>query len=110
MANSDNYVAFVLDQLSDIEELTSRPMFGGLGLYSDALFFGIIFSDILYFKVNEKTRGAYEREGAKPFKPYAGRPTTMHYYEVPGRVLEDGEELTKWARRAIRAARDKANP
>jgi TfoX/Sxy family transcriptional regulator of competence genes len=28
----------------------------------------------------------------------------MQYYEVPAQVLEDGEKLTKWARRAIAIA------
>ena len=79
-------------------------MFGGTGLYSGDLFFGIVFSDTLYLKVNATTRTAYVRAGMKPFKPYRDRPTKMRYYEVPVRVLEDRDELTKWARQAISVA------
>jgi DNA transformation protein len=104
MTTSDNFLAFVLDQLSGVEDLTARPMFGGTGLYSSLVFFGIVFYDILYLKVDDSTRKPYERAGMKPFKPYADRPTTMQYFEVPTQVLEDGEELTKWARRAIAVA------
>jgi DNA transformation protein len=97
-------VDFVLDQLGEVEELRARPMFGGTGLYSGDVFFGIIFSDTLYLKVNATTRAAYVRAGMKPLKPYQDRPTTMQYYEVPASVLEDREELTKWARQAITVA------
>ena len=95
------FLDFVLDQLSAIDAVTARRMFGGYGLYAGDIFFAIIFSDVLYLKVNDSTRGAYLRAGMQPFKPYSDRPTTFQYYEVPMRVLEDSEELTKWARRAI---------
>ncbi len=98
------FVDFVLDQLTDVDAVSARRMFGGTGLYAGEVFFGIIFFDTLYLKVNDSTRGAYERAGMKPFKPYADRPTTMEYYEVPAHVLEDREMLTKWARRAVSVA------
>jgi DNA transformation protein len=94
----------VVDQLSGVDNLLSRPMFGGIGLYAGTVFFGIIFRDILYLKVDDLTRADYERAGMKPFRPYAPRTTTMQYYEVPAGVLENGEDLTAWARKAIAAA------
>ena len=94
----------MLDQLADIDGLSARSMFGGTGLYAGDAFFGIVFFDTLYLKVNAVTRRAYVRAGMKPFKPYANRPTKMQYYEVPVRVLEDSDELTKWARQAIATA------
>ena len=101
---ADGFLAFVLDQLDGIEHVTSRAMFGGTGLYAGSVFFGIIYRDILYLKVDARTRPDYERAGMKPFTPYASRPTTMQYYEVPAEVLEDGEDLAAWARKAIAAA------
>jgi len=101
---SPAFVDFVLDQLGEIDALSARSMFGGTGLYSADVFFGIVFSDTLYLKVDAATRAAYVRAGMKPFKPYRDRPTTMRYYEVPARVLEDRDELTKWARQAIAVA------
>ena len=38
------------------------------------------------------------------FKPYADKPMTMSYYQVPARVVEDAEELTTWVRASIRVA------
>lgn len=104
MKTSDGFLSYVLDQLEDIEHIVSRPMFGGTGLYAGTVFFGIIFKDILYLKVDDRTRDDYERAGMKPFRPYAPRKTTMQYYAVPAAVLENGDDLTAWARKAIAAA------
>lgn len=106
---SDGFLAFVLDQLDGIEHVVSRPMFGGTGLYAGTVFFGIIYHDVLYLKVDARTRGDYERAGMRPFAPYAPRTTTMQYYEVPAGVLENGEDLTAWARKAIAAAERSAS-
>ena len=100
----DGFLAYVLDQLDGIEDIVARPMFGGTGLYAGTVFFGIIYRDILYLKVDDRTRGDYVRAGMKPFTPCAPRTTKMQYYEVPTGILENGEELTAWAREAIRAA------
>src|SRR5688572_22406158 len=75
--------AFVLEQLRDAGEITPRAMFGGVGLYCNGTFFGIIADDVLYFKVDDETRAGYESRGMSPFRPYPDRPATMQYYEVP---------------------------
>ena len=104
LRSSASFERFVLDQLADLGPVTSRKMFGGVGLYCDDVFFGIVARDELYLKVDERTRAKYEAAGMHPFKPYANRPTTMRYYAVPLEVLESGIELTKWARDAVAAA------
>ncbi len=109
MNTRDGFLAYVLDQLSGVENLLSRPMFGGVGLYTGTVFFGIIHRDILYLKVDDRTRADYERAGMKPFTPYAPRTTTMQYYEVPAGVLENGEDLCAWAHKAIAAAERSAS-
>jgi DNA transformation protein and related proteins len=109
MKTRSGFLAYVLDQLDGIDDVVSRPMFGGTGLYAGTVFFGIIFHDILYLKVDAQTRVEYERVGMKPFMPYAPRTTTMQYYEVPAGVLENGEDLTAWARKAIAAAERSAS-
>jgi DNA transformation protein len=101
---SDQFRAFVLDQLEALGEVTPRSMFGGVGLYNNGTFFGIIAADVLYLKVDDENRGDYERRGSKPFKPYARLPGTMQYYAVPVDVLESGFELARWARKSVAAA------
>ena len=95
---------FVLDQLAGVRELRPKRMFGGIGLYSGARFFGIVAADELFFKADDVNRGAYEAAGSEPFRPVAARPVSMSYWRVPIEVLEDAAELRVWAQAAIRAA------
>ena len=95
---------FVLDQLAGLPGIRARAMFGGVGLYADDLFFGILASDVLYFKVDDSNRQDYELAGARPFKPYADRAMTMPYYAVPIEILEDAATLVQWATRAVAVA------
>jgi len=104
MATSSGFADYVLDQLRDIEDVRLRRMFGGVGIYSRECFFGIIFRNVLYFKVDDVNRTEYVRAGMKPLKPYSDRPTTMQYFAVPLHVLEDADECGRWARRALDAA------
>ena len=101
---SASFRAFVLDQLNEAGDVLPRSMFGGVGLYCEGVFFGIIAGDVLYLKVDDTTRPDYERAGMGPFMPYPRRGGTMRYYAVPADVLENAAELGRWARRAIRVA------
>ena len=105
MRVSSGFREFVLGQLEDIPDLYAKPMFGGIGLYSGDVFFGIVAGDVLYFKVDETNRADYEQAGSRPFKPYADRPVTMQYYSVPTAAVEDAGAVARWARRSIAVAR-----
>ena len=104
LGSAPGFEAFVLDQLAGLGGVTSRKMFGGVGLYCGGVFFGIIARDELYLKVDEQTRGRYEAAGKQSFKPYGDRPMTMEYYAVPVGILESVTDLEKWARDAVQAA------
>ncbi len=97
---ADSFKDFVLDQLGQIPELTSRAMFGGHGLYQQERFFGIIHKGRLYLKTNVATQPAYASRGMQPFRPN-GKQILTRYYEVPVEILEDAEQLLLWARSAV---------
>jgi DNA transformation protein and related proteins len=104
MAVSSDYLQYVLEQLARLPRVTSRRMFGAIGLYSDGVFFGIIDNDTLFFKTDDSTRENYVARGSEPFRPYKDRPeVSMSYFQVPADVLEDADELVPWARAAVRA-------
>src|SRR5512145_2097835 len=105
MAVSPGYRAFVVEQLQVIGRVTARAMFGGVGLYHEGVFFGLIADDTLYLKVDDLTRGDYERAGMRPFRPYGEGAPSMSYCELPADVLENREELRAWVERALGAAR-----
>jgi DNA transformation protein len=99
------YRDYVLEQLARTGRVTSRRMFGALGLYCDDRFFGIIDDDTLYLKVGDETRPEYEARGMQPFRPYEDKPVvSMSYYTVPADILDDAEELVQWARRSVAIA------
>src|SRR3954471_22321183 len=98
MSVSEGFTAFVLEQLDAIGPIATKRMFGAVALYADGLFFGLIAADVLYLKVDELTRVARERAGARPFVPYPSRPGTRSttHFSVPAGILEDGDRLIAW--------------
>ena len=110
MRVSGAFREFVLDQLAALPGLHDRSMFGGVGLYAGELFFGILASDVLYFKTDDSNRRDYEQAGSRPFKPYADRAMTMPYYGVPIGVVEDAPTLVTWAKRAVAVAAASKKP
>ena len=108
---SADFLAYVLEQLAQLGDVTSRRMFGGAGLYSDELFFGLIMDDVLYLRVDDSNRADYSSRGMAQFRPYADRPhLSMNYYEIPADVLEDAAELVSWARRSVTVAMKAPQP
>jgi DNA transformation protein len=74
-------------------------MFGGHGLYLGGAFFGILYKGHFYLRTSPRTRKEFVDRGMKPFRPNA-RQTLKSYYEVPADVVEDREQLRRWAERA----------
>jgi len=99
--SKDSFLEYVLDQLSGLERVEARRMFGAHGLYNAGVFFAIVAAGRLYFKTDEESRAEYERRGRGPLRP-TEKMTLKTYYEVPVDVLEDDEALCLWALRACR--------
>ena len=97
---NDSFKDFVLDQLRNLDGVEARRMFGGYGLYRDETFFGILHKGKLYLKVDESTVAEYSKRKMKPFRPNP-RQTLKSYYQVPVEILEDNEQLSEWAVKAI---------
>lgn len=111
MAVDDDYVAWILEQLSAAGGISLRRMFGAVGLYRGDIFFAIISDGTLYFKVDGSNRVDYENRRMPRFRPYRDRPElSMTYYEVPADVIEDPEECVAWALRSVAAAGNRPLP
>jgi DNA transformation protein len=100
----ESFKDFVLDQLSTLDGLRCRAMFGGFGFYAGEAFFAIVFEGRLYFKTDAATRPRYVERGMAPFRPNR-KQSLGGYYEVPLDVVENPAELTAWARAALRGVR-----
>ena len=104
----NSFKQFILDQLHMLPELKARAMFGAHGLYSDGNFFGILDEGRIFFKTDARSQVDYIARGMGPFTyQMKGKTMTMAYHEVPPDVLEQPQELTLWAQRAIQIAATK---
>ncbi len=105
MPVTESFTAFVVEQLDGVGEIIPKRMFGGVGIYADGIFFAILDNDRLFLKVDDSNRADFVAVGKGPFEPYGpGGGETMQYYEVPVAVLEDADELGRWAAKAIAVA------
>lgn len=82
-------------------------MFGGAGVYVDGIMFALIADDVLYLKVDEQNRAGFQDAGSEPFTvEMKGKSVSMaSYWRAPDHLLEDREEMTRWARLSLNAAR-----
>ena len=105
MPLSMDYRDCILDQLSQVEDVMPRRMFGGLGLFKDRVIFGMLSSmDGFYLRVDNINQPDYEALSAEPFRPNQGGEMTMAYFQVPVEILDDPERLAIWADKACDAA------
>jgi DNA transformation protein len=109
MGASDEFVGYVVDQLAGWGEISVRRMFGGAGLYREGTMFGLIADDVAYLKVDDSNRDDFLRAGSSAFRPYPdkAKSTIMSYFEIPADVLENPDELGRWAQRSWTIARKK---
>ena len=107
----DTYVGFVLEQLAPLGTITARNMMGGETLYCDGTVFALIGHGAVYLKADDENRPTFEAHGWPAFQPDPNEPGTLSYYLVPADVLENRDDLARWASGAIaagqRAARKK---
>ena len=97
---------FLIDLFSDFGPITIRPMFSGFGISVDGVNFAMALRAGLYFRADEVTIPQFEAEGSKPFQ-YQTRAKTVvvnSYWQLPARLFDDTEELSRWARAALAAA------
>ena len=104
MPVSPEYREFVLEQFGRVVPVTSRSMFGGVGVYADGLFFALLDDDDTYLKVDDSNRGDFEAAGMGPFRPFADA-QPMGYYELPAELLDDADLLRPWIFKALDVAR-----
>jgi DNA transformation protein len=106
MPPSSDYVEYVLEQLAPFGRVRASRLFGGIGLSRGSVMFGAILGNTLYFVVDDATRPRYESAGMAPFEydTKQRRVTVRRFYSLPEDVLEDRDELARWAEAALDVA------
>ncbi|MFT6073760.1 MAG: DNA transformation protein [Yoonia sp.] len=94
MAVEQADIAFALDLLSDLSDLTSRKMFGGMCLYHQAGVFALLSSDSnLYLKAKDDKATEFAAKGEQFHN--------MPYWSIPMSALDDPQEACSLARRTL---------
>ena len=104
---------FIRELFAPFGAVTIKRMFGGAGIWSDGLMFGLVFDGAIFLKIDETSIPDFAREGSKPFvytraksKGRVGR-ASLSYWRLPERLYDDPDELAVWARRALSIAERK---
>src|SRR5262245_14237718 len=103
MPRTNEFCDYVVDLLSPLGQASYKFMFGGYGIYVDALMVAIVADDQLLLRADEENRSDHETLGIGPFQPWAGKAHSMPFYTVPDEVMDDPDELVEWARKALAA-------
>lgn len=91
MATRQATVDFIIDQLSSIEDIRARKMFGEYALYSDGKVVALVCDDTLFVKITEEGK-RFVGEKYKEGIAYPGAKPSMHVDED---LLEDREWITE---------------
>jgi DNA transformation protein len=94
----------LLERLNSVAPVSDRSMFGGVGLYCEDRFFGLIDDDLLYFRVDETSLPDYLKAGMGPFAPFGPEKASKVHFQVPPSVIADKRKLKAWLMKAVAAA------
>lgn len=102
-------MSFARELFSEIPDLTTRRMFGGMGLYSEGIIFALMMSDgRLMLKA---AKGAFANRMAElggeewTYTRKNGAHSAMPYWTLPDAYLDDPEEACTLAREALNILR-----
>ena len=108
MSKDNSFHQYVMEEVfADFDDISSRAMFGGWGIYKDGLFFALIAEGVLYFKVDESNQKDFEKMSSKPFiyTGHKGKKVTMSYWELPADIMEDKIQLKGCIEKSLDAAK-----
>lgn len=89
----------LVDRLALLGDVSSKTMFGGVGIFESGTMFGIVDSKGGVFLRGDAANAAqFEAAGSE-------RHGKMPYFSVPDSVLADPAELARWGRSAVEVSR-----
>lgn len=107
MSLSEADIAFAKELFSDIPNLTTRRMFGGLGIYAGDTIFALMRSDgqILVKAQDGPFADKLADEGAEKWTTTRknGKLSSMPYWTLPDAALDDPELAMQLAQDALAA-------
>ncbi|MGH8178330.1 MAG: TfoX/Sxy family protein, partial [Steroidobacter sp.] len=97
--------SYVVEHLAFLGRISSRSIFGGVGVFIEERLLGIIINDTLYLHTGKSNLDDYLARGMPQFKPYPNAfDLTTDHHQVPAEIIESAEQLKVWGERALTAA------
>lgn len=100
------------DFFAPFARVRARRMFSGHGVYVDDACIALCVLGAIWIKVGDDAeRAALTAAGSEPFNytpPSGGRRVMNAFWKLPDTALDDEDELKRWCRPALAAARRSA--
>ncbi len=105
MALTPGFIESLHDLLTFLPKVEVKRMFGGAGVYTDGLMFGLADDDVLWLKSDDESDPQFEAEGLGlfTFRDRHGGEMTMSYRHAPDAIWDDEAACRKWVQLAIDA-------
>ena len=105
MRVKSDLATYVAEQLASLGRISSRGIFGGVGIFLEERLLGIVIDDKLYLHTDKSNLDEYAARGMPQFKPYPNAfDLTTDHHQVPPEIVRDPEQLRLWSQRALTAA------
>jgi DNA transformation protein len=105
MSASPGFADHLREHLAGLGGLSLRRLFGSTGVFSHGVMFGLVKDDVLFLRVDAANQADFAAEGGEPFRYMrAGKVAALAYWSAPERLLDEPEELRRWAGAALGAA------
>ena len=86
--------------------VTVKRMFGGAGIYAEGLCFAIELKREVFLKTDSLSRADFSAADSAPFTYVAkGKSRPTSYWSLPAIAHDEADELRRWARMGLDAAR-----
>jgi DNA transformation protein and related proteins len=86
--------------------VTVKRMFGGSGIYAEGLCFAIEADGEVFLKTDALSRADFSAADSAPFTYVAkGKSRPTSYWSLPAIAHDEADELRRWARMGLDAAR-----
>lgn len=106
MAVSEEYLAYIIEMLEGVGQLTHQRMFGGALFKVDGKQLGVVLDEELYFKVTEQSlQQRFAEEGGVRFT-YTRKDTKdpvviKNWWKIPEQYLDDATLLLQLAQKVL---------
>ncbi|MGB1235033.1 MAG: TfoX/Sxy family protein [Planktomarina sp.] len=103
MSVSDDQIAFAKDLFAPLGSLSTRKMFGGLGIYCDGIIFALMMRDgTLMVKAKGDLAAELADFGSLQFgHDHEKKKGNMPYWSLPEAALDDPEQACDWAKKSL---------